>query len=59
VVPFDDVVGSWFMPLTPIGSNFTFQVVVTFTANGQFTWQQTNLLTAQVTTVQGSYTVGP
>jgi hypothetical protein len=33
--------------------------VVTFTTNGQFTWQQTNPLTGQVTTVQGTYTLGP
>jgi hypothetical protein len=59
------VVGTWFSPITPIGSNFTFQVVVTFTAangqfsNGTFTWAETNPLTGQVTTVQGAYTVGP
>jgi hypothetical protein len=40
-------------------------VVVTFTAangqftNGQFTWVETNPLTGVVTTVQGTYTVGP
>ena len=33
--------------------------MVTFTTNGQFTWQQTNPLTGQVTTVQGTYTLGP
>ena len=33
--------------------------MVTFTANGQFTWQKTNPLTEQVTTVQGTYTLGP
>jgi hypothetical protein len=39
--------------------------LVTFTAangqftNGQFTWYQTNPLTGVVTTVQGTYTVGP
>ena len=65
MVPFGDVVGTWFSPITPIGSNFTFQVVVTFTAangqftNGTFTWKETNPLTGQVTTVQGTYTVGP
>jgi hypothetical protein len=63
-VPFGDVVGSWFVPITPIGTAFTFPTVVTFTANGpftigQFTWQQTNPLTGVVTTVQGTYTVGP
>jgi hypothetical protein len=35
----------------------TFPVVITFTANGQFTWEETNPLTGQVTTVQGSYTI--
>jgi hypothetical protein len=65
VVPFGDVVGTWFSPITPIGNNFTFQVVVTFTAangqftNGTFTWAETNRLTGQVTTVQGTHTVGP
>jgi hypothetical protein len=58
-VPFGDVVGSWFVPITPIGTAITFPTVVTFTASGQFTWQQTNLVTGVVTTVQGSYTVGP
>jgi hypothetical protein len=58
-VPFGDVVGSWFSPITPIGGTITFQVVVTFTANGQFTWEETNPLTRQVNTVQGTYTVGP
>ena len=33
--------------------------MVTFTTNAQFTWQQTNPLTGQVTTVQGTYTLGP
>ena len=33
--------------------------MVTCTTNGQFTWQQTNPLTGQVTTVQGTYTLGP
>jgi hypothetical protein len=32
--------------------------VVTFTTNGQFTWQQTNPLTGQVTTVQATYALG-
>jgi hypothetical protein len=65
VVPFGDVVGTWFAPITPIGSNFTFEVVVTFTAangqftNGTFTWEETNPLTGVVTTVQGTYTFGP
>jgi hypothetical protein len=50
--------------LTPTGSTITCPVVVTFTANGQltngqFTWEETNPLTEQVTTVQGSYTVAP
>jgi hypothetical protein len=64
-VPFGDVVGTWFSPITPIGSNFTFQVVVAFTANGgdftngSFTWQELNPLTGIVTTVLGTYTVGP
>jgi hypothetical protein len=59
------VVGTWFSPITPIGSNFTFQVVVTFTgANGQFadgtfTWAATDRVTGLVTTVQGTYTFGP
>jgi hypothetical protein len=53
------------MPLTPIGTSITFPVVVTFTGanglftNGTFTWNMTNLLTGQVTTVQGTYTFGP
>jgi hypothetical protein len=65
VVPFGDVVGTRFSPISPIGSNFTFPVVVTFTAtnrqftHGQFTWEETNPLTGQVTTVQGTDTVGP
>jgi hypothetical protein len=59
VVPFGNVVGSWFVPITPIGSAITFPTVVTFTSNGQFIWQQTNLLTGVLITVQGSYTVGP
>jgi hypothetical protein len=59
VVPFGDVVGSWFSPITPIGGFITFETVVTFGANGQFIWQQPNPLTGVVTTVQGSYTVGP
>ena len=33
--------------------------MVTFTTNGQFTWQQTNPLTGQVTTVRGTYALGP
>jgi hypothetical protein len=33
--------------------------VVTYTANGQFTWHETNPLTGQVTTVQGTFTLGP
>ncbi len=33
--------------------------MVTFTTSGQFTRQQTNPLTGQVTTVQGTYTLGP
>ena len=43
----------------------SFQVVVTFTANGgdftngSFTWQELNPLTGVVTTVQGTYTVAP
>jgi hypothetical protein len=32
--------------------------VVTFTANGQFTWVQNNLLTGQKVTVQGSFMLG-
>jgi hypothetical protein len=59
VVPFGDVVGSWFSPITPTGGTITFQTMVTFTANGQFTWQEANPLIGLVTTVQGSYTVGP
>jgi hypothetical protein len=65
VVPFGDVVGTWFSLITPIGSTITFQVLVTFTAangqftNGQFTCEKTNPLTGQVTTVQGTYTVDP
>jgi hypothetical protein len=63
-VPFGDVVGTWFAPITPIGSIITFPVVATFTANGpftigQFNWAATDPLTGQVTTVQGTYTVGP
>ena len=60
VVSFGDVVGTWMV----IGG-LTFPTVVTFTAtngqfaNGQFTWQVTNTLTGQVTTVQGTYTFGP
>jgi hypothetical protein len=44
--------------------NLQFPTVATFTGtngqftNGQFTWQVTNTLTGQVTTVQGTYTVG-
>jgi hypothetical protein len=59
------VVGTWFSPITPIGSNFTIQVVATFTAlngqfaNGTFTWAATDPVTGLVTTVQGTYTVGP
>jgi hypothetical protein len=59
VVPFGDVVGTWMV----IG-DLTFPTVVTFTAangqfaNGEFTWEVTNTLTGQVTTVQGTYTVG-
>ena len=56
---FGDVVGTWFSPITPIGGTITFPVVVTFTANGQFTWEETNPLSRQVTTVQGTYTFGP
>jgi hypothetical protein len=59
VVPFGDVVGSWFSPITPTGGTITFQTMVTFTANGQFTWHEANPLTGLVTAVQGSYTVGP
>jgi hypothetical protein len=59
VVPFGDVVGIWTSPITPTGGSITFPVVVTFTANGQFTWEETNPLTGQVTTVEGTYTVGP
>jgi hypothetical protein len=60
VVPFGDVVGIW----TVVG-NLAFPTVVTFTgSNGQFaigsfTWQVTDTLTGQVTTIQGSYTFGP
>jgi hypothetical protein len=45
--------------------NLQFPTVATFTGtNGQtaigvFTWQVTNTLTGQVTTVQGTYTFGP
>jgi hypothetical protein len=59
-VPFGDVVGTWMV----IG-DLTFPTVVTFTAangqftNGQFTWEETNPLTGQVTTFQGTYTFGP
>jgi hypothetical protein len=59
-VPFGDVVGTWMV----IG-DLPFSTVVTFTAtngsfaNGQFTWEDTNTLTGVVTTVQGTYTVGP
>jgi hypothetical protein len=45
--------------------DLSFQTVVTFTAtkgqftNGQFTWEETDLLTGKVATVQGTYTVAP
>jgi hypothetical protein len=60
VVPYGDVVGTWMV----IG-DFTFPTVVTFSGangqftNGTFTWKEANTLTGQVTTVQGTYTVGP
>jgi hypothetical protein len=53
------VVASWSTTLSPLNSIRNFPTVVTFTANGQFTWQQTDPLTGQVTTVQGTYTLGP
>ena len=53
------LVASWSTTLSPPNSNLNFPTVVTFTTNGQFTWQQTNPLTGQVTTVQGTYTLGP
>jgi hypothetical protein len=59
VVPYGDVVGTWM-----VLGNLTFPTVATFTAangqftNGTFTWKVTNTLTGQVTTVQGTYTVG-
>jgi hypothetical protein len=58
VVPYGDVVGTWMV----IG-DLTFPTVVTFTGangqftNGTFTWQVTDTLTGQVSTVQGTYTV--
>jgi hypothetical protein len=60
VVPFGDVVGTWM-----VLGNLPFPTVATFTAangqftSGQFTWNVTNTLTGQVTTVQGTYTIGP
>jgi hypothetical protein len=60
-VPFGDVVGTW----SVISGSLAFPTVVTFTAangqftEGQFTWEETNPLTGQVTTVQGTYTFGP
>ena len=60
MVPFGDVVGTWM-----VVGDLTFPTVVTFTAangqftNGTFTWEVTNTLTGQVTTVQGTYTFGP
>jgi hypothetical protein len=53
------VVGSWFSLITPIGSNLTFQTAVTFTANGQFTWDETKPAHGEVTKVQATYAVGP
>ena len=59
-MPFGDVVGTWMV----IG-DLTFPTVVTFTAsngqfaNGVFTWQVTDTLSGQTTTVRGSYTLGP
>jgi hypothetical protein len=44
---------------SPANSVLNFPTVVTFTANGQFTWQETDPLRGEVTTVQGTYTLGP
>jgi hypothetical protein len=58
-VPFGDVVGTW-----QVVGDLAFPTVVTFNGannqftNGTFTWKVTNTLTGQVTTVQGTYTVG-
>ena len=43
----------------PIGGSITFPTEVTFTLNGQFTWEETNPLTGEVAMVQGTYTLGP
>src|SRR5262249_21370611 len=51
--------GSWATTITPLGSNLNFATAVTVTSTGQFTWVETNPLTGQVTTVQGTYTLGP
>ncbi len=58
-MPYGDVVGTWMV----IG-DLAFPTVVTFTGaqgqftDGTFTWKETDPLTGQVTTVQGTYTVG-
>ena len=57
--PANPLVESWFTIISPLNSLLNFPTVVTFTANGQFTWVQTNPLTGQVASVQGSYTLGP
>ena len=58
-MPYGDVVGTWMV----IG-DLTDPTVVTFSGaqgqftEGTFTWEETDPLTGQVTTVQGIYTVG-
>ncbi len=59
MTPANPLVASWFTILSPANSVLNFPTVVTFTANGQFTWVETNPLTGQVTTVTGTYTLGP
>src|SRR5262249_50990515 len=56
--PANPLVASWFTIISPLNSPLSFPTVVTFTVNGQFTWQETNPLTGQVSTAQGSYTLG-
>jgi hypothetical protein len=42
-----------------VAAGVTSPTVVTFNANGQFVWVQTNPLTNQSVTVQGTYVLGP
>ena len=58
MTPANPLVASWSALITDLSTGITFPTVVSFTASGQFTWKQTNPLTEQVTTVQGTYTLG-